>query len=93
MQIASLKAALAKKEGDREQLHRSRSCSPERFEVQSTLSMQLSWEGPGQVAISHRQPMEDVGNIEVWTFESRISTHTKSFLTLSVCRSNFTFPY
>lgn len=64
-QIASLKAALAKKEGDREQLHRSRSCSPERFEVQSTLSMQLSWEGPGQVAISHRQPMEDVGNIEV----------------------------
>ncbi|KAF8018353.1 hypothetical protein BT93_H3289 [Corymbia citriodora subsp. variegata] len=64
-QIAGLKAALAKKEGERQQRHRSRSTSPERFEVQSTLSMQLSWESPGHVAISHRQPMEDVGNIEV----------------------------
>lgn len=63
-QIAGLKAALAK-EGGRQQLHRSRSSSPERFEVQSGLSMQLSWEGPGHVAISHRQPMEDVGNIEI----------------------------
>ncbi|KAI6692370.1 hypothetical protein NL676_020080 [Syzygium grande] len=64
-QIAGLKAALAKREGERQQLHRSRSSSPERIEVQSGLSMQLSWEGPGHVAISHRQPMEDVGNIEV----------------------------
>lgn len=81
MQIAGLKAALAKREGERQQLHRSRSSSPERIEVQSGLSMQLSWEGPGHVAISHRQPMEDVGNIEVWTSKSRILTNTNSFLT------------
>ncbi|KAK3036758.1 hypothetical protein RJ639_029723 [Escallonia herrerae] len=66
-QIASLKAALARKEGGQQiQLQRSLSGSPERFR---TMSAGSSPSHPSLQSVNmpgnHRQPMEDVVNIEV----------------------------
>lgn len=66
-QIATLKAALARKEGETEHLQHSPSSTPERFRMKSSGSSPShhSWNGVGDMPNGHRQPMEDVGNIEV----------------------------
>ncbi|KAJ4969161.1 hypothetical protein NE237_015862 [Protea cynaroides] len=68
-QIASLKAALARKEGEPENLQHSIPCSPEKhvFKV-SRSPLHNNRQMGGDMSGGHsngRQPMEDVGNIEV----------------------------
>ncbi|XP_024030711.1 kinesin-like protein KIN-14F [Morus notabilis] len=65
-QIASLKAALVRKEGEREHLHHSRSSSPERFKMKSAGSSPSHprWRSLKDLSGGRRQPMDDVGNIE-----------------------------
>lgn len=58
-QIASLKAALARKEGESEPM-RSTMSSPDIFRVKSGTISPVAGDIMGQ-----RQPMEDVGNLEV----------------------------
>ncbi|KAJ0014288.1 hypothetical protein Pint_19739 [Pistacia integerrima] len=64
-QIASLKAALARKE-ETEHLQYTRPSTPERSSVKSNGSSpsQSSWNSLGDISSNHRQPMEDVGNIQ-----------------------------
>ncbi|XP_031377168.1 kinesin-like protein KIN-14I isoform X2 [Punica granatum] len=64
-QIASLKAALARKDGEGEQ--HSRSSSPERYGVKSagSSSSNLSWPSLVNTPSNHRQPIEDIANVEV----------------------------
>ncbi|XP_060667800.1 kinesin-like protein KIN-14G [Ziziphus jujuba] len=64
-QIASLKAALARKEGDRDQLQHSRSCSPDRVRMKSEGSSPLhpSWRSTGDLTAGHRHPIEDVREV------------------------------
>ncbi|KAF8401402.1 hypothetical protein HHK36_012341 [Tetracentron sinense] len=70
-QIASLKVALARKEGEPEYLqHSISSNSPERHRMNASGSSPLpsNKQGGGDMSGGHssrRQPMEDVGNIEV----------------------------
>ncbi|KAK9136773.1 hypothetical protein Sjap_007367 [Stephania japonica] len=71
-QIASLKAALAKKESGLEDVQRSISKSPERGQTKISESSLLHTNrqvigdmSSGQG--NRRQPMEDVGNIEAWS--------------------------
>ncbi|PKI76159.1 hypothetical protein CRG98_003520 [Punica granatum] len=63
-QIASLKAALARKDGEGEQ--HSRSSSPERYGVKSagSSSSNLSWPSLVNTPSNHRQPIEDIANVE-----------------------------
>lgn len=65
LQIASLKAALVRKDVDGDQLQHSRSCSPERFRMKSTGSSPLhpSSRSVGDMSGGIRQPMEDVGEV------------------------------
>ncbi|XP_035548982.1 kinesin-like protein KIN-14G [Juglans regia] len=65
-QIASLKAALARKEGETESLHHALSCSPERLKMKSCGSSppHPSWRSIGDQSGVQRQVMEDVGNLE-----------------------------
>ncbi|PON67017.1 Kinesin-like protein [Parasponia andersonii] len=65
-QIASLKAALARKEGGTEHHQHSRSSSPDRFRMKSAGSSPShpSWRSLKDFSGGRRQPMEDVGNIE-----------------------------
>ncbi|KAJ0080063.1 hypothetical protein Patl1_22303 [Pistacia atlantica] len=62
-QIASLKAALARKE-ETEHLQYTRPSTPERSSVKSNGSSpsQSSWNSLGEISSNLRQPMEDVGN-------------------------------
>ncbi|XP_010245442.1 PREDICTED: kinesin-like protein KIN-14G [Nelumbo nucifera] len=69
-QIASLKAALARKEGETEHLQCSISSSPERQRIKADEPSPLhsNQQFGGEMSGGHssrRQPMEDVGNIEV----------------------------
>ncbi|XP_057962403.1 kinesin-like protein KIN-14I [Malania oleifera] len=66
-QIASLKAALARKEGEPEQLLSSRSSSPERVRTKpgGSSPSQNSWHGVGDISGNCRLAMDDVGNVEV----------------------------
>ncbi|XP_021821255.1 kinesin-like protein KIN-14I isoform X1 [Prunus avium] len=66
-QIATLKAALARKEGQGVQLQHSQSLSPERFRVKSAGSSPLhsSQKSTGDWSGGCRQQLEDFGNIEV----------------------------
>ena len=68
-QIASLKAALARKEGERGHPQHSRSSSPERFRMKSAGSSPShpSWRSLKDFSGGRKQPMDDVGNIEVLT--------------------------
>ncbi|OVA07458.1 Calponin homology domain [Macleaya cordata] len=71
-QIATLKAALARKEGGAEQLQLSRSNSPERRMMKAGGSSPLysNRKVAGDMLggnNNRRQPMEDVGNIEAWS--------------------------
>ncbi|GAV66366.1 Kinesin domain-containing protein/CH domain-containing protein [Cephalotus follicularis] len=65
-EIASLKAALARKEGETHHLQYSRSSTPERSRMKSggSTPSHRSWHGGG-MSNGHRQPMDDVCNIEV----------------------------
>lgn len=66
-QIASLKAALVRKEGESDQLPHSRSSTPERvvFKSAGSSPSHSSWHGTGQNSSGGRkQPMEDGDNIE-----------------------------
>lgn len=67
LEIASLKAALARKDGEREHLQHSQSSSPERFRLKSAGSSPShhSWKSLKDFSGGRRQPMEDVGNVEV----------------------------
>ncbi|PIA61220.1 hypothetical protein AQUCO_00300624v1 [Aquilegia coerulea] len=74
-QISSLKAALARKEGASEQLQHSVSSSPERYIMRAGGSSPSLSNGQVDADLSgalgnQRQPMEDVGNIEVWNNSS-----------------------
>lgn len=66
-QIANLKAALARKEGESEHQMYSRSSSPERLKMKSRGSSPSlpSLRSVADMSGSRRQPMEDVGNIQV----------------------------
>ncbi|RVW97927.1 Kinesin-like protein KIN-14Q [Vitis vinifera] len=66
-QIANLKAALARKEGESEHQMYSRSSSPERLKMKSRGSSPSlpSLRSVADISGSRRQPMEDVGNIQV----------------------------
>lgn len=66
-QIATLKAALARKEGQGVQLQHSHSLSPERFRVKSAGSSPLhsSQKSTGDWSGGRRQQLEDFGNVEV----------------------------
>ncbi|KAG7969322.1 hypothetical protein I3843_07G025800 [Carya illinoinensis] len=66
-QIASLKAALAMKEGVMESPQRTVSSSPERPKVKSCGSSPShpSWRSVGDPSRGHMQSMEDVGNLKV----------------------------
>lgn len=68
-QISSLKAALARKEGEREHPQHSRSSSPERFRMKSAGSSPShpSWRSLKDFSGGRKQPMDDVGNIEAQT--------------------------
>lgn len=63
-QVASLKAALARKEAGEQH---SQSSSPERFGMTSvgSTSSNLSWQGLVNVTPNQMQPLEDVVNVEV----------------------------
>lgn len=66
-QVATLKTALARKEGEEKHLKHSLSLSPERFRMKSTGSSPLhpSRKSIGDSSGGRKQPMEDIGNIEV----------------------------
>lgn len=69
-QIASLKAALARKEGESDQMQ-NMILSPEvhRTKAGGPSPVHLNRQGGGDMSgghSNHRQPMEDVGNIEVY---------------------------
>ncbi|XP_075094630.1 kinesin-like protein KIN-14I [Nicotiana tabacum] len=66
-QIASLKAALARKEEEQGRRPLSRSCTPERVRTGSCgSSLSSSWQSMGDLSSHHGQLIEDVGsNIEV----------------------------
>ncbi|KAL5565948.1 hypothetical protein UlMin_029112, partial [Ulmus minor] len=72
-QIASLKAALAKKEGEREPQY-SRSSTPERFQMKSTGSSpsHQSWRSLGDYSGGQKQLMDDVGSFEVQNSASKL---------------------
>ncbi|KAF5746715.1 kinesin-4-like [Tripterygium wilfordii] len=64
-QIASLKAALARKEGEPEHLSHSQFSSPESSITKSRgFSSHHSWHGAGDMSGNHRHPVDDVGSIE-----------------------------
>ncbi|XP_062081895.1 kinesin-like protein KIN-14I [Humulus lupulus] len=65
-QIANLKAALVRKEGERERRPHSRSSSPDRFRLKSAGSSPShpSWKSLKEFSGGRRQPVEDVGNVE-----------------------------
>ncbi|KAM5561087.1 kinesin-like protein KIN-14I [Rosa sericea] len=65
-QIATLKAALARKEGEGMQLEHSLSLSPERFRMKSAGSSPMHPRGKstGDFSGGRKQPTEDFGNIE-----------------------------
>ncbi|GAV56998.1 Kinesin domain-containing protein/CH domain-containing protein [Cephalotus follicularis] len=70
-QISSLKAALARKDGDTEHIQHSTSGTPERFRMKANELSPFDAKQPGVAMLtdhnSFRQPMGDVGNIEVRT--------------------------
>lgn len=68
-QIANLKAALARKEGEPDHQTHSRSSSPEMNKRKSRVpSPSLpSLPSLSDLSSSRRQPMEDVGNIQVYS--------------------------
>ncbi|KAL3515990.1 hypothetical protein ACH5RR_022892 [Cinchona calisaya] len=69
-QIASLKAALARKEGEPMLFQYSGSSSPERYRFRSTLSSagsspsRYSWQS-SSVSSDHKQQIEDIDNLEI----------------------------
>ncbi|XP_059437772.1 kinesin-like protein KIN-14I [Corylus avellana] len=65
-QIANLKAALARKEGETERPQHVTYRSPERVKIKSCGSSPShpSWKSVGDLPGGRRQPMEDVGNLE-----------------------------
>ncbi|KAK9919932.1 hypothetical protein M0R45_028505 [Rubus argutus] len=72
-QIATLKAALARKEGEGTQLKHSLSLSPERFRMKSAGSSPLHpsrGKSAGDLSSGRKQPTEDIGNIEVRKYSS-----------------------
>uniref|UniRef100_A0A2N9IXT2 Kinesin motor domain-containing protein n=1 Tax=Fagus sylvatica TaxID=28930 RepID=A0A2N9IXT2_FAGSY len=66
-QIAGLKAALSKKEGETDSLQSSQCSSPERLKMKSCGSSPShpGWRSAGDFSGGRRQPVEDVGNLEV----------------------------
>ncbi|XP_044499804.1 kinesin-like protein KIN-14G [Mangifera indica] len=72
-QIASLKAALARKE-EAEHLQYTRTSTPERSSVKSNGSSpsRSSWNSLGDISSNLRQSMEDVGNIQVQNQYARL---------------------
>lgn len=66
-QIASLKAALARKDGDSDHLQYTSSSTPERSAMKSGGSSPLksSCSSLGDLSSNRWQPMEEVGNIQV----------------------------
>ncbi|GMP40050.1 hypothetical protein CsSME_00010647 [Camellia sinensis var. sinensis] len=66
-QIASLKAALARKEGEPGNLQQSTFSSPDRQSMTSAASSPAHpcWQSPGDVSSGRRQTMDDAGNVEV----------------------------
>ncbi|KAB1206128.1 Kinesin-4 [Morella rubra] len=66
-QIAGLKAALARKEGETESLRHAPSSSPEPLKIKSCGSSPSHprWKSIGDLSVARRQPMEDFGNLEV----------------------------
>lgn len=66
-QIVSLKAALARKDGDLEHLQYTSSSTPERSALKSGGSSpsKSSCHSLGDFSSNRRQPMEEVGNIQV----------------------------
>uniref|UniRef100_A0A5B6YKZ8 Putative kinesin-4-like n=1 Tax=Davidia involucrata TaxID=16924 RepID=A0A5B6YKZ8_DAVIN len=67
-QIANLKAALARKEGESGNLQLSRSSSRETLGTKTSVGSSPSlpsWQSVGDISGSRRQPMEDVGNLEI----------------------------
>ncbi|KAK0600915.1 hypothetical protein LWI29_019570 [Acer saccharum] len=66
-QIASLKAALARKDGESEHLQFARPSTPDRLKLKSGSSSpsNSSSQSVGDVSSNRRQPMEEVGNTQV----------------------------
>ncbi|KAA8545221.1 hypothetical protein F0562_020005 [Nyssa sinensis] len=67
-QIANLKAALARKEGESGNPQLSRSSSRDTNGTKTSVGSSPphpSWQSVGDISGSRRQPMEDVGNLEV----------------------------
>ncbi|KAK1583401.1 hypothetical protein Q3G72_023425 [Acer saccharum] len=66
-QIASLKAALARKDGESEHLQFARPSTPDRLKMKSGSSYpsNSSSQSVGDVSSNRRQPMEEVGNTQV----------------------------
>ncbi|KAL5853916.1 hypothetical protein ACOSQ3_009034 [Xanthoceras sorbifolium] len=66
-QIASLKAALARKDGEQEHLQFARPSTPDRLKMKSGSSSpsNSSSQSVGDNSSNRRQPMEEVGNIQV----------------------------
>lgn len=64
-QIASLKAALGRKDAETDSSQHSRSSTPERGRMKPAGTSQHSWHSTGNISNSRKQLLEDVGNVEV----------------------------
>lgn len=67
LQIASLKAAVARKDGEFENLQSTMS-SPDLFARKAGGALSNRQHDEEDCLINHRQPMEEVGNIEVTNY-------------------------